>query len=166
MWGSDPTFGIGLLLAWTICIGAGSALLHEYGHAWTARAVGWDVVGLRWRWYGVALVADPNGKSDQLWKVALGGLSVTALLALGFLAATALPEPGNLSFGLGFAFNALLLLTNLVPARPFDGGYVLEGLRRARSHNPPARVPSSTRPPELALAKRVCPATQAPGCSC
>ena len=54
MWGSDPTFGIGLLLAWTICIGAGSTLLHEYGHAWTARAVGWDVVALRWRWYGVA----------------------------------------------------------------------------------------------------------------
>ena len=148
MWGSDPTFGIGLLLAWTICIGAGSTLLHEYGHAWTARAVGWDVVALRWRWYGVALVADPNGKPDQLWKVALGGLSVTALLAFGFLAATALPEPANLSFGLGFAFNALLLLTNLVPARPFDGGYVLAGLRRARSNDPPARIPRSIHPPE------------------
>ena len=133
MWASDSTFGIGLLLAWTICVAAGSALLHEYGHAWTARAMGWEVVGLRWRWYGVAVVADPNGKSDQLWKVALGGIAVTALLALGFLAGTALPEPTNLSFGLGFAFNAMLLLTNLVPARPFDGGYLLAGLRRARS---------------------------------
>ena len=148
MWGSDPTFGIGLLLAWTISIGAGSALLHEYGHAWTARAVGWNVVDLRWRWYGVALVADPNGKPDQLWKVALGGLSMTALLTLGFLAATALPEPENLSFGSGFAFNALLLLTNLVPARPFDGGYVLAGLRGARSNAAPARAPTSTHPPE------------------
>jgi membrane-associated protease RseP (regulator of RpoE activity) len=154
MWGSDPMFGIGLLMAWTIGVGAGSALLHEYGHAWTARAVGWNVVALRWRWYGVALVADPNGKPDQLWKVALGGLSVTALLALGFLAATALPEPANLSFGLGFAFNALLLLTNLVPARPFDGGYVLAGLRRARSNDPPTRVPSSTDAPERATPER------------
>ena len=146
MWGSEPMF-LGLLSAWAICVGAGSALLHELGHAWTARAVGWSVVGLRWRWYGIALVADCNGKSDQRWKVALGGLSATALLMLGFLAGTALPKPAPLIFSLGFVFNAALLLTNLVPARPFDGGYVLEGLRRARSKrssrsrtefNPPA----------------------------
>jgi Zn-dependent protease len=136
MRGSDPTFAIGLLSAWTICVGAASALLHEYGHAWTARAIGWEVVGLHWRWYGVALVADTNGKSDQLWKVALGGLFVTALLALAFLAGTALPDPAPLFFGLGFAINAMLLLTNLVPVPLFDGGHVLAGLRRARSNDP------------------------------
>ena len=103
--------------------------------------MGWEVVGLRWRWYGVALVAEnANGKSDQLWKVALGGLSVTALLALGFLAGTALPEPAPWFFGLGFAFNAMLLLTNLVPAPVFDGGQVLAGLRRARSNDPCSRT--------------------------
>ena len=35
----------------------------------------------------------PHGKPDQLWKVALGGLSVTALLALGFLALLTCPNP-------------------------------------------------------------------------
>ena len=140
MWGSDRTGWLGLLLAWTICIGAGSALLHEFGHAWAARAVGWKVVGLRWRWYGVAIVADSNGKPDQLWKVALGGLLATALLALGFLAGTALPEPVSLFFGLGFTLNAALLLTNLVPIRLFDGGQVLAGLRRARSDDPSSRT--------------------------
>ncbi len=132
MWWSDPPLELGLLSAWVICVSAGSALVHEYGHALTARAVGWEVVGLRWHWYGLALVAQANGKSDELWKVALGGLAATALLACGFLAGTALPEPAPLIFGLGFAFNAIFLLASLVPARPFDGGHVLAGLRRAR----------------------------------
>jgi len=123
----------GLLLLWSVCIVGSSALLHEFGHAWTARAVGWKVVGLRWRWYGVAFVADTDGKPDKLWKVALGGLVMTALLALGFLAGTALPEPASILFGLGFAVNASLLLTNLVPVRWLDGGQLLVGLRRCRS---------------------------------
>jgi Zn-dependent protease len=122
------------LVAWAVCVVGASALLHEFGHAWTARAVGWRVVGLRWHWYGIALVADPNGKPDQLWKVALGGLGATAGLALCFLAGTALPEPAPVLFGLGFAVNAGLLLTNLVPAPWLDGGQVLVGMRRLRSH--------------------------------
>jgi Zn-dependent protease len=122
-----------LVLVWAICVVGGSALLHEFGHAWTARAVGWKVIGLRWHWYGVAFVADPNGKPDQLWKVALGGLWATALLALGFFAGTAFPEPASALFELGFAVNAALLLTNLVPVRWLDGGQVLAGIRQVRS---------------------------------
>lgn len=121
------------LTAYAACVVGGSALLHEFGHAWTARALGWRVVGLRWRWYGVAFVGDPNGHPDALWKVALGGLVTTAVLALAFLAGTALPEPASVLFGLGFAVNAGLLLTNLVPLRALDGGQVLAGLRRERS---------------------------------
>ena len=123
----------GLALAWAACVVGGSALLHEFGHAWTARAVGWKVVGLRWHWYGIAFVADPDGKQDQLWKVALGGLAATAALALLFLAGTALPEPAPLLFRFGFALNAALLLTNIVPLRPLDGGYLLAKFRRRSS---------------------------------
>jgi len=121
-----------LVVVWAICVVGGSALLHEFGHAWTARAVGWKVIGLRWRWYGVALVADPSGKPEQLWKVALGGLAATALLALAFLAGTVLPEPDSLLFELGFAVNAALLFTNLVPVRWLDGGQILAGIRQVR----------------------------------
>ena len=123
---------MGLAFAWAISVVGGSTLLHEFGHAWTARAVGWKVLGLRWHWYGVAFVADTNGKPEELWKVALGGLSATALLALGFLAGTSLPEPASALFGLGFAVNAALLLTNLVPVRWLDGGQVLAGMRQVR----------------------------------
>ncbi len=122
-----------LVLAWTVCLVGGSALLHEFGHAWTARAVGWKVVGMQWRWYGVALVADVNGRPDQVWKVALGGLSMTALLSLGFLAGTTLPEPAPILFGFGFTLNAVILLTNLVPIRRLDGGQILAGIRQVRS---------------------------------
>jgi Zn-dependent protease len=125
----DSTLDLVLLAVWALCVAGASAFLHECGHAWTARAVGWEVVGIRWRWYGVAVAADSNGRSDQIWKVALGGLCATALLALGFLAGEALPEPAHVLFRLGFAFNALLLATNLVPVPFFDGGQVLAGLR-------------------------------------
>jgi Zn-dependent protease len=122
-----------LILAWAVCVVGVSALLHEFGHAWTARAVGWKVIGLRWRWYGVAFVADTDGKPDELWKVALGGLTATALLALAFLAGTSLPEPAPFLFEFGFGLNAMVLLTNLVPIPRLDGGQVVAGLRRARS---------------------------------
>ena len=121
-----------LLLVWAVCIVGSSALLHEFGHAWAARAVGWKVVGLRWRWYGVVCVADTNNRADRMWKVALGGLATTALVALVFLVGTALPDPAPFVFGLGFVVNAALLLTNLVPVRPLDGWHVLAGIRRFR----------------------------------
>lgn len=124
-----------LLIAWAVCVVGGSTLLHEFGHAWAARAVGWRVVGLRWRWYGVAFVADTNGKPDKLWKVAIGGLFVTAVVALGFQLGTRLPEPSPVLFQLGFSVNAALLLTNLVPLRALDGGQVLGSLRQARRHS-------------------------------
>ncbi len=126
----------GVVVVWVMCVVGGSALLHEVGHAWTARAVGWKVVGVRWSWYGVALVADTNGKPEQTWKVALGGLAATGVLALGFLAGTVLPEPVSALFGLGFAFNAAVLLTNLVPIRSFDGGQILAGIRGSRACDP------------------------------
>ncbi len=100
---------------------------------WTARAVGWKVVALRWHWYGASFVADPDGKPEELWKVALGGLATTAFLALAFLGGTALPEPAPVLFGFGFALNSAVLLTNLVPIRQLDGGQVVAGIHRIRS---------------------------------
>jgi len=118
------------LIVWAACVVVCSAMLHEFGHAWAARAVGWRVVGLRWRWYGIAFVADMNGKPEKLWKVALGGLAATAALALLSLAGTTLPEPAPFLFGFAFALNAALLLTNLVPFRQLDGGQIVAGIRR------------------------------------
>jgi stage IV sporulation protein FB len=122
-----------LVLLWSGCVVGASVLLHELGHAWAARAVGWRVVGFRWHWYGIACVADMRGRPERLWKVALGGLEATALLALAFRAGAMLPEPVSALFGFGFALNAALLLTNLVPLRALDGGQVLAGLKAERT---------------------------------
>jgi hypothetical protein len=52
-----------------------------------------QVLRLRWSWYGVALVADANGKLEQTWKVALAGLVSTAVAP----AATRVPFVSALS---------------------------------------------------------------------
>src|SRR5262249_30311294 len=121
-----------LLLVWAVCVVGSSALLHEFGHAWTAHTVGWKVVGLRYRWYGVAFIADPSGKPEKLWKVALGGLATTALIALTFLAGTTLTGTVAILACFGFSVNAVVLLTNLVPIRALDGGQIVAGLRAER----------------------------------
>lgn len=135
-----------VVVVWGICVVAASALLHELGHAWTARTVGWRVIGLRCSWYGVALVADTNGKPEQTWKVAAGGPAATGALTLCFLAGTALPEPWSALLGLGFAFNAGVLVLNLVPLRSLDGGQILIALRKSRACDSSAAVRSSARP--------------------
>ena len=128
-----------LLWAWVTCVVGVSALLHEYGHICTARAVGWEVVGLRWHWYGVGVVADANGRPEQLWKVAAGGPCATGALTLCCVAATEFPEPAPLIFGVGSVFNAVFLVTQLVPIPRSDGGRVLQGFRQARSDDPVSR---------------------------
>ena len=125
-----------VVVVWAVCVVGASALLHEAGHAWTARTVGWTVVGLRCSWYGVALVADTNGKPEQTWKVAAGGPAATGALAICFLAGTALPQPVSALCLLGFAFNAAVLVINLVPVRSLDGGQILIGLRKSRACDP------------------------------
>ena len=130
-----------VVVIWAFVAVGCSALLHELGHAWVARAVGWHVIGLRCGWYGFALVADTNGKLEESWKVALGGLAATGVLMLGFLAGVGLPQPTSALFRLGFAINAAVLLTNLVPLRWFDGGQIVAGIRQSRACR--ARCPSS-----------------------
>ena len=125
-----------VVVVWAVCVVGASALLHEAGHAWTARSVGWTVVGLRCSWYGVALVADTNGKHEQTWKVAAGGPAATGALALCFLVGTVLPQPVSALCLLGFAFNAAVLVINLVPVRSLDGGHILGGLRKSRACDP------------------------------
>jgi Zn-dependent protease len=66
----------------------------------------------------VACIADTNGRPE--------------LLALGFHAGEALPEPTAALFGLGFTLNAVPLITNLVPLRALDGGQILAGLKAER----------------------------------
>jgi Zn-dependent protease len=119
----------------------GSIVLHELGHALAARREGIGVVGIDLFFFGGFMRADRDSETPgEEFRVAAAGPAVTLLLAVVFGAlgyATIgdfdqLLHAAFLDFGSGnflqvvlafaAASNAALLLFNLVPAFPLDGG--------------------------------------------
>ena len=121
--------------------------LHEFGHALACRQVG----GLAerivlWPLGGVAYVAPPQRPGATLWSLAAGPLVnvalVPVLFGLGWLG-------GSLGWGESnpnlvallravFGMNLVILVFNLLPVYPLDGGQILRsllwfGVGRARS---------------------------------
>jgi Zn-dependent protease len=107
--------------------------LHEFGHSLACRSVGGraDQIML-WPLGGVAFVAPPPRPGATLWSIAAGPLVNVALLpVLGGLALlTSGPSPSDVHALLrAFAYiNVGLLLFNLVPVYPLDGGQILGAL--------------------------------------
>ena len=113
-----------------------SVLLHELGHAWQARRDGLEIDGITlWLFGGVAQFkgAFPNAGAE--FRIAIAGPLVTLVLSGGFmlLALAGLPSAvDGVAAWLGF-INLTLLVFNLIPALPLDGGRVLRAaLWRAR----------------------------------
>lgn len=109
-------------------------LLHEYGHALACRQVGGkaDTIVL-WPLGGIAYVAPPERPGAVLWSIAAGPLVNVALLvptwALYLTArssgwADTAPDWYNFSWFLA-RVNLGLLVFNILPAYPLDGGQVL-----------------------------------------
>jgi stage IV sporulation protein FB len=120
-------------------------LLHEFGHILMARHFGIrtpDVILLPIG--GVARLERLPEEPRQEFLIALAGPAVTLAIALGlslWLGTTGQPlvwpwEGGDLEAatlqGLLFSTNVALLLFNLLPAYPMDGGRVLRSLLSAR----------------------------------
>jgi Zn-dependent protease/CBS domain-containing protein len=113
-----------------------SVLLHELGHAWQARRDGLEIDGITlWIFGGVAQFkgAFPNAGAE--FRIAIAGPLVTLVLSGGFmlLALAGFPNAvDGVAAWLGF-INLTLLVFNLIPALPLDGGRVLRAvLWRAR----------------------------------
>ena len=111
----------------------GIVTMHEFGHAFACRSVGGraDEI-LLWPFGGVAIVDPPPLPGATLWSIAAGPLVNVALSPiLGGLALliSAAVWPSVHAFFRSLTFiNVGLLLFNLLPIYPLDGGQIVGAL--------------------------------------
>jgi Zn-dependent protease len=150
-WLSDPfrrALGGSSTEAYVVAVAAAilfyvSLVAHELGHAFAARREGIDVQGIDlWLFGGLAKLSRDSRTPGEEFRVAAAGPLVTLLvvvvcfaistalegadtaLNLALLDAGSAPSPVELLIAFVGAMNALLLVFNLVPAFPLDGGRI------------------------------------------
>jgi Zn-dependent protease len=105
-----------------------SLLLHELGHAWQARREGMEIDAITlWLFGGVAQFKGMFPSAGAEFRVAIAGPLVSLGLGVLFvlLALAGLPSAvDGVAAWLGY-INLALLVFNLIPALPLDGGRVL-----------------------------------------
>jgi len=112
-------------------------LMHEFGHALACRSVGGKAEQIvLWPLGGVAYVAPPPRPGATLWSIAAGPLVnvflfpifvVIVLLAGAAGWAQSFPDAYRFLRALAF-INGVLLVFNLLPIYPLDGGQILQSL--------------------------------------
>ncbi len=106
-----------------------SILLHELGHALQARRDGMRIDGITlWLFGGVARFGGMFPSAGAEFRIAIAGPVVSAFLGAGFIGIALVPgiagPVDGVASWLGFT-NLALLLFNLIPALPLDGGRML-----------------------------------------
>jgi Zn-dependent protease len=112
-------------------------LLHEFGHSLACRQVGGEADHIvLWPLGGVAYVNPPQRPGATLWSIAAGPL-VNVVLAFPLTAmwlhargegwARTAPDVAGLIIAV-FGVNLGILLLNLLPVYPLDGGQILRSL--------------------------------------
>jgi len=115
----------------------GIVLIHEFGHALACRSVG-GVAGniVLWPLGGIAFVNPPPRPGAVLWSIAAGPLvnvvlvPVTVVLLLvieSMLAPDQYPGLHQYAFII-FQINLGLLIFNMMPVYPLDGGQILQAI--------------------------------------
>jgi len=106
----------------------GSLLLHELGHAWQARREGLEIDGITlWLFGGVSQFKSGFPSAGAEFRIAIAGPLVSLALGVAFVlvALAGLPSSvDGVAAWLGY-INLALLVFNLIPALPLDGGRVL-----------------------------------------
>lgn len=128
----------------------GSLLLHELGHTLRARREGVEIESITlWLLGGVARFRGGFPSAGAEFRTAVAGPLVTAGLAASFIAVAVLTHLGAALDGLvawlGYV-NLLLLVFNLLPALPLDGGRIFRSaLWQARGdHSCATRIAAAT----------------------
>ncbi|HEV2097225.1 MAG TPA: M50 family metallopeptidase [Chthoniobacterales bacterium] len=128
---SNPIWGVFEYLALFAIV-----LLHEFGHAFACRSTGGEVDRIvLWPLGGLAFVRPPPRATAQLWSIAAGPLVNVVLFPVLFAALVVL---ARLRIGLHndalqfsaslFTINGVMLIFNLLPLYPLDGGQILRSL--------------------------------------
>jgi Zn-dependent protease len=118
--------GVGAALSFFACI-----VLHELGHAVVARKLGIPIRGITlFLFGGVAELEDEPKSARSEFLMAIAGPAVSAVLVLVLWALSQLgwPVPARVVLGYLAAINFAVLVFNLVPAFPLDGGRVLRSI--------------------------------------
>ena len=121
--GTYWVMGLGAALAVFTCI-----VLHELGHALVARAVGIRIRGITlFLFGGVAEMEDEPPSASSEFLMAIGGPAVSAVLVGIFWLLSRVMETPAILVPLRYlaGINLAVLIFNLVPAFPLDGGRVL-----------------------------------------
>ncbi|MCS3613313.1 site-2 protease family protein [Salinibacter ruber] len=130
--------GMGLILGVFVCV-----ILHELGHALTARRFGVPTRSITLYPIGglARLERIPSEPMKEFW-IAIGGPAVNVVIAFalalvllvtgGTLAPVALEAPGSHALASLMWINAVLAVFNMLPAFPMDGGRVLRALLALR----------------------------------
>lgn len=115
----------------------GIVLIHEFGHALACRQVGGTAnLIVLWPLGGVAYVSPPQRPGAQLWSIVAGPLvNVILVPVLTLLAHVSAhlgwpenhPDAAMLIHNL-WLINLALLIFNMVPVFPLDGGQILRSL--------------------------------------
>lgn len=129
---NSPIWGIFEYLALMAIV-----LVHEFGHALACRQTGGqaDTIML-WPLGGVAFVNPPQRPGAYLWSIAAGPLVnvvlipvFTVLWSMAGRAHLGLSNPDAYRFiGTLWSMNLLLLVFNILPIYPLDGGQLVRGL--------------------------------------
>ena len=131
----NPGLGDGTYLAMALVAAVlffVSILLHELGHAIQAQRDGMEIDGITlWLFGGVARFRGMFPSAGAEFRIALAGPAVSLLLGLAFVGLAVLLDGPAAADGvaawLGY-INLALLLFNLLPALPLDGGRVLRSV--------------------------------------
>ena len=115
----------------------GIVLLHEFGHAFACRQVGGQANRIvLWPLGGIAYVQPPQRPGATLWSIAAGPLVNVVLMPVLLVLVMMNTEygwgrsvPDIHIFLVALAFiNGILLVFNLLPIYPLDGGQILRSL--------------------------------------
>lgn len=129
--------GLITALAFFTCI-----VLHEFGHALVAQARGMPIKGITlFLFGGVSELGDEPPSAGTEFLMAIAGPLVSAVLTAIFWGLAVMgyqagwPHPVVIVLGYLAAINGMVLLFNLVPAFPLDGGRVLRSILWAVTGN-------------------------------